>query len=70
MEPTLQKSAWFSNLEFMNQGPIAESFARDRHEETSAEGTTRLETDVEATFMYVCPNHFPYNIFLFYVHRC
>lgn len=54
----------------MNQGPIAESFARDRHEETSAEGTTRLETDVEATFMYVCPNHFPYNIFLFYVYRC
>ncbi|KAF5130478.1 DASH complex subunit DAM1 [Metarhizium anisopliae] len=33
------------------EGPIAESFARDRHEETSAEGTTRLETDVEATFI-------------------
>lgn len=36
----------------MNQGPIAESFSRDRQQESMGENTTKLETDVEATFMY------------------
>ncbi|TWU78055.1 DASH complex subunit dam1 [Metarhizium rileyi] len=33
------------------EGPIAESFGRNRREETLADDATRLETDIEATFM-------------------